>query len=565
MGNDRLPRLFLAAAAGALAGLSLPPLGWPWLLWPCLAVLWALAGAERGGMAALLWGGGAVLVSHRWLLALHPLDWIGVPSPLSLPICLLLWGGCALLGGLLVGGWAVLVRRLEPGRLSTAFLAAGVWGLGEVLLAKGPLFWIGLGASPLPGDPWLAGLAVWVGAGGVAALQVLLGWGFWRWARAWHWSGRTGTETGIGIGSAGSGSGSGIRLASAGGGGNGTAAGGGDPGDAPAAAMGRGPAAKGAAGGIGGASGGSLERSSWRQPTGRGLWRWGGGLAVGLLVCHLLGAAALAPRAQATATTAETVLVVQPAIPTRQKFLPGQQERLANLLAGALAKAEPSGATVVLPEGALALDQHLPGPSSVEVLSGGFRRADTSLRSALLRFAPHSMVAGSWVDKHRVVPLGEWVPLAPLLRWSGLSAVGGIEAGDASRVLRRPAGPIGVAICYEIADGRSLAGASRAGARWLLASANLDPYPRALQSQFQALARLRALESGRWLVSAANTGPSVLVNPAGRVMDSLPSGRTSTGFFTVPSRSGLTPYLLVGERSLLVLIIMGLALRVAQR
>jgi len=498
MGNDRLPRLLLAAGAGALAGLSLPPLGWPWLLWPCLAVLWAQVGTARGGLAALLWGFAAVLVSHRWLPALHPLDWIGVPSPLSLPLCLLLWGLCALLGGVLVGAWAVVLRRLDPARISTALLAAGFWGVGEVVLAKGPLFWIGLGASPLPGDPWLAGLAVWVGAGGVAALQVLLGWGLWRWGRLWAaWLVERSGAQGQGL------------------------------------------------------------------PPRRALGRWGLLLAAGLLVPHWVGAAALAPREAAGG--AERVLVVQPAIPTRKKFLPGQQERLVALLAAALVEAQPSGATVVLPEGALAEGQQLPALAPVEVLSGGFRRADTSLRSALLRFAPQTTAAAGWVDKHRVVPLGEWVPLAPLLRWSGLSAVGGIEPGEPSRLLRRPGGAIGVAICYEIADGRGLASASRAGARWLLASANLDPYPLTLQGQFQALAQLRALESGRWLVSAANTGPSVLVNPAGRVLAALPSGRTSTGLFTVPASEVLTPYLLAGERPLLVLIVAGLALRATRR
>lgn len=42
MGNDRRLRLLLALAAGTLAGLSLPPLGWPWLLWPCLGLLLSL-------------------------------------------------------------------------------------------------------------------------------------------------------------------------------------------------------------------------------------------------------------------------------------------------------------------------------------------------------------------------------------------------------------------------------------------------------------------------------------------------------------------------------------------
>ena len=72
-----------------------------------------------------------------------------------------------------------------------------------------------------------------------------------------------------------------------------------------------------------------------------------------------------------------------------------------------------------------------------------------------------------------------------------------------------------MAICYEIADGAGLIGASQAGAGWILASANLDPYPRLLQQQFQALAQLRAIEASRWLVSAANSGPSLVVRPDG--------------------------------------------------
>jgi apolipoprotein N-acyltransferase len=489
MGNDRRLRLLLALAAGTLAGLSLPPLGWPWLLWPSLGLLWGLVGSPQALACGGLWGFGAVLISHRWLPALHPLDWVGVPLPLSLPLCLLLWLLCAVLGGALVAAWAGLVGRLDPGRLSTALLAAGLWGGSEVWLAKGPLFWIGLGASPLPGDPWLAGLGALVGAGGVAAVQVLLGWGVWRVARCWRWRRGLALLTALVL----------VHL------------------------------------------GGAMAR--------------GGEMAV----------AAKIPSDGPTPLASEPVLVVQPAIPTREKFLPAQQERLLGLLASAMVEARPSGATVVLPEGALALGQPLPGPAPVEVLSGGFRRSEASVHSALLRFAPLASVPAGWVDKHRVVPLGEWVPLASLFRWSGLSAVGGIEGGAPSRLLPRPAGPIGVAICYEIADGRALAEASRRGARWLLATANLDPYPLALQTQFQALAQLRALESGRWLVSAANTGPSLLVDPSGRVAAALPPGQPGTGLFTVPTHPRQTPYLLGGEIPLGVLFAVGGILRAGKR
>ena len=164
-----------ALGGGLLAGAALPPLGCPPLLWLALVPLWA-----QGPRAACVWGAGAVLVSHRWLLWLHPLDWVGVPLPLSLPLCLLLLAACALLGGLLVGSWRWLVQRLGAEGWWAALLAASAWGLAEVLLARGPLFWVGLGSAALPGDRALAGLAQGLGAGGLAALQLLLGWGLWR-------------------------------------------------------------------------------------------------------------------------------------------------------------------------------------------------------------------------------------------------------------------------------------------------------------------------------------------------------------------------------------------------
>ncbi|MEB3184232.1 MAG: apolipoprotein N-acyltransferase [Cyanobacteriota bacterium] len=479
-----------AVLAGALAGLALPPLGSPLLLWPALAVLWELAGDPPSAASApalrrwagLLWGLAAVLVSHRWLLWLHPLDWVGVPAPLSLPICLLLWLACGLLGGLLVQLWLLLARRADASQAASAVALACLWGLGEVLLARGPLFWIGLGSSALPSDLPLAGLAALGGAGLVAAVQLLLGWCLWR---------------------------------------------------------------------------------LLRQPA--AFRRW---LPLGLLLLlagHGLGAAALAgQQAPEAAQAQERLLVLQPAIPTREKFEVAQQHRLLRQLdaaqqrAAALLEAPqgppaiPGLSALVLPEGALALDQPLPGPAPVEVLSGGFRRQGPELRSSLLRFPPGSRVPLGWVDKHRVVPLGEWLPLASLWRWSGLSAVGGIEPGPPSRLLARPAGAIGVAICYELADGTALARASREGARWLLASANLDPYPRQLQEQFLALARLRAIESGRWLVAAANTGPSLAVDPAGRVHQRLPAGEAAEAVIQLRQRTALTPYSRWGEWPLLL-------------
>jgi apolipoprotein N-acyltransferase len=298
-----------------------------------------------------------------------------------------------------VGGWRWLVQRLGPERWPVALFAAALWGLVEVLLARGPLFWIGLGASALPGDRALAAWATWLGAGGVATLQLLIGWGLWR-----------------------------LWLAVRG-----------------------------------------RRRQAWRVAL---VWL---ALVVGLQGLgwwRLQRAERLEPGGERLA-----LLVLQPAIPTRRKFDVDQQQVLLRRLDGALAQAKALGVqALLLPEGALPLGQELPQQASVQVLSGGFRQQGTQLRSALLLFPPASQRHAAALDKHRLVPLGEWIPGGELFAWAGLSAVGGVSPGAPSRLLARPQGPVGVVICYELADGTALAAATRDGAGWLLASANLDPY-----------------------------------------------------------------------------------------
>lgn len=506
--GERNRSVLVGASAGVLAALALAPpapalsflpasvLAIP--LWLALALLWSFQRRPAALWASSAWGAAAVLVSHRWLLALHPLDWIGVPLPLSLPLCVLLLLACAALAGLLLALWSAVAVRLGPQRFSAALLLSCGWGLAEVLLARGPLFWIGLGGSALPADPPLAALACLGGSGLVAALQLLIGWGLWR-----------------------------------------------------------------------------LLVSPLRSRPGG--WAWAGLL---LLALHGLGWWQLQGGGVVAAARdfpTERVEVLQPAIPTRQKQQWQARQRTERLLGQALNQAQAAGADLVLlPEGALGLEPLLAEPAAVELLSGGFRwqldqaadgpaAGEPQQRSALLRFAAGERRFSGALDKHRLVPLGEWVPFGGLLRWSGLSAVGGLQPGAPSRLLERPVGPIAAAICYEIADGTGLAAAVREGAGWLLASANLDPYPPLLQRQFTALARLRALETRRWLVSVANTGPSQLIDPAGRVVWSLPVGVPASGVTEVPVLAELTPYGRLGELPLLALALAGLLLHLRAR
>ena len=475
MGNDRSLLMLRGLIGGVLAGLGLCLSG-PWWMLPALALLWSIV---RSPLAASLWAGLAVAISHRWLIALHPLTWLGVPAPLSLPLAVGVWLVCVLAAALLVAAWSCLARWL-PGRcgIRQALVLSLVWGLSETLLARGPLFWIGVGGSALPGDRWLAGLAGWFGAGGLATIQLLLGWWLWQ-----LWS-----------------------VARS------------EPGQ------------------------------RWR------LLRWG---VLALVVVHGLGVVALIGSVDRRTDHSEASLPValwQTAIPTREKFSDRRQAELPERLRQVMDSAQSGGAELLIaPEGTLPLKFPFAEDRGIPLISGGFRFVGGQQRSSLLLLASSRQGTSSSIDKHRLVPLGEWMPSWPAL--AGLSAVGGLQPGEPSRFWRWGGPPAAVAICYEISNGSALAAAVADGAQWILAAANLDPYPLLLQRQFLALAQLRSLETARPLLSVANTGPTALIADRGVVEAQLPAMRPGLLPVQLDPQQGRTLYVLWRDWPLWVLLL----------
>lgn len=462
----------LACVAGALAGFSVAPWGAPPLLWLSLVPLWEAVSRRsiaQGLVPAAGWGGSALLASHVWLLWLHPLDWVGVPGGLSLPLTLFLWLLVGSGGALVVGLWWWLARFYPLARFPGPLTMALLWGCGEVLLGRGPLFWLGLSTVAVIHDRPLAGLGSLAGPGGLAAVQVLLGWWLWQCCKV--------------------------------------------------------P---------------SCQRRGW--------------LAAGVMVVvalHGLGFASLAD----TQGPAISMGVLQPAIPTRQKFTWTAMAALERRLMLAMNRTARQGAPwLLLPEGSLALDQSPPTVDGVGLVAGGFRRQQGGLRNSLLVYPPGARDPATALDKHRLVLLGEWLPWSGLLANTGLSAVGSLQPGPEERLLAGKPLPwrAGVAICYEISQAHALAAATHAGAQLLLAVANLDPYPRLLHGQFLALARQRAIETGRWLVVASNTGPTALINSRGQITAQLEPMVVASTVWSVPLRAQPTLYSRVGDWPLLI-------------
>ena len=150
-------------------------------------------------------------------------------------------------------------------------------------------------------------------------------------------------------------------------------------------------------------------------------------------LAHLLGFILLL---DSPTDSSEKVAMWQTNIPIRQKFSQEEINALPSKVNRALTDAvEMNASFLIAPEGTLPLDRSKIRDFSIKFLSGGFRKINGSLRSSLLVFNPGEESFSDVLDKSRLVPLGEWIPELPNFLKNGLSAVGGIESGNPSRLL----------------------------------------------------------------------------------------------------------------------------------
>ena len=180
---------------------------------------------------------------------------------------------------------------------------------------------------------------------------------------------------------------------------------------------------------------------------------------------------------------------------------------------------------------------------------------DDRFRNASVAFGPDGAVVDRYDKVHRV-PFGEYIPARSFFaRLADVSAVPrDAIAGTGPGVVDTPAGQFGVLISYEVffAD-RGRAGV-RAGGRLLLVPTNASSYVDAqVPAQQLAVARLRALETGRWVVQAAPTGYSAVIDHHGRVVARSGLGGAAVLRRDVQLRTGRTVFVSLGPAPVLVL------------
>jgi apolipoprotein N-acyltransferase len=172
--------------------------------------------------------------------------------------------------------------------------------------------------------------------------------------------------------------------------------------------------------------------------------------------------------------------------------------------------------------------------------------------------------------KQRLVPMGEYVPLESYIR--GLIPFFDLEMS--SFLPGRADQPLLIAetnetlysiapyICYEIAYPQLVADMAKMS-NLLITVSNDAWFGDSLgPKQHMALAQMRALETGRYLLRATNTGITALVDDKGYFVERMEAGIRGAITGQAELKSGSTPYMLAGllPHYLLSLMVLGFCL-----
>jgi apolipoprotein N-acyltransferase len=167
-------------------------------------------------------------------------------------------------------------------------------------------------------------------------------------------------------------------------------------------------------------------------------------------------------------------------------------------------------------------------------------------------------------DKVRRVPFGEYVPLRGVLEriTSAVDRVGDAVPGRTPAVLELPSGErLATVISWEVFFGGRAREGVELGAGAIINPTNGASYTGTIvQTQQVASSRLRAIETGRWVVQVAPTGFTAFVAPDGTVVERSAQREQRVMVRDIELRTGSTWYTALGDAPFIVaLLIAGAA------
>ena len=279
--------------------------------------------------------------------------------------------------------------------------------------------------------------------------------------------------------------------------------------------------------------------------------------------------------AGATDATVEGVRlrIVQPNTPQPEKYAP--ENRLRNwrrLIDLSSATAERQPTHIVWPEAAppFLLEGTPEAQADIAALTGDSRvlmtgqvriaqeNGSRDSYNSFAIFGPGGKLIGTY-DKFHLVPFGEYIPVAPVLRKLGITEIAadtGFSSGPGPRTMTVPgAPPVGPLICYEIIFPREVTALPRPS--WLVNLTDDSWFgPDTGPMQHLLIARVRAIEEGLPIVRAANSGISAVIDAHGRIRARLALGLRDALDSDLPVALSTTPFVRYGNVMLLTLLLM---------
>ncbi|HWW29894.1 MAG TPA: apolipoprotein N-acyltransferase [Steroidobacteraceae bacterium] len=164
--------------------------------------------------------------------------------------------------------------------------------------------------------------------------------------------------------------------------------------------------------------------------------------------------------------------------------------------------------------------------------------------------------SGGWYYKRHLVPFGEYFPVPAFIRsWMRLMSLPNEDftpGAPRQPVLRAAGQKLGLSVCYEDAFGSEQLRVLRDASLLINVTNNAWYGNSTAPHQHLQIARMRALEAGRYLVRAANDGITAAIGPHGEIVARLAQFQEGVLRADVQPMSGLTPYARLGNFPVLI-------------
>ena len=265
--------------------------------------------------------------------------------------------------------------------------------------------------------------------------------------------------------------------------------------------------------------------------------------------------------------TPVTISLVQGNIEQKMKWDPAHfhftVRQYVDLIQPLLGKSE----IIVLPESAIpALEQqiapllneldHAARRQGSELIIGTLYQSPDGLFNSAVKLgdpqAVYSLEKSSRYNKHHLVPFGEYVPFGNLLDWLREVFILPINLSKGDFIqppLSAKQQRFNLAICYEIIFGHQVQQNQKTHQADYLLTISNDAWFGQSEGPWQhfQMARMRALELGKPLVRATNTGVTAFVDHLGKVIAQAPQFETTTLTHRLQATQGRTPFSEIGR------------------